>query len=131
MKIAIFSVAVLALIQTVLGLTISALRWKYRISAGMPDDPAHPLFRVRTAFSNCAEWHPLLMALLLVLPMAGGPPWSIWLGPLAVAARCLQVTGLATFPVVKPNFFRFTGTALTFLVSLLMIVLLIVPFFQK
>lgn len=86
------------------------------------------MFRIRTAFSNCAEWHPVLMALLLVLPMGGSPKWAIWLNPLAVAGRYLLVCGLVTAPIVKPNALRFSGAAITVICCLVMIGLVLAGF---
>ena len=125
MKIAILSVAILALIQTLLGIAVSVCRRKFRISSGCPDDPKHLLFRVRTAFSNCAEWHPVFMALLLVQPMRGGPSWAVWLGPAVVAARCLMIVGLVTFPLHKPNMFRVLGAGSTYFCALVLSLLLL------
>lgn len=120
MKIAILCVVFLALLQVFLGLTISGMRWKFRRSVGAPDDPNHPLSRVRLAFSNCAEWHPIFFALLLVLPMGGAPKWSIWLSPAVVAARYLMVAGLVTFTPKKPNIVRFLGAGGTYVLALLL-----------
>lgn len=114
MKTAIFCVVILALMQTLLGVSISACRWVYKKSVGRPDDPNHPMNRISVAYTNCAEWHPAFYALLLVQPMQGGPMWALWLGPLAVTARCLLVTGLLTFSLKKPNVFRFVGAGLTY-----------------
>ena len=114
MKLAFFTVAILALMQVLLAFAVSACRRKYRVSAGCPDDASHPMFRIRTAYSNCTEWHPVLMALLLIVPMAGSPKWAIWINAVVVTARCLAVVGLVTFPIKKPNIFRFLGAALTY-----------------
>ena len=73
----------------------------------------------------------MLMALLLTLPMVGSPKWAIWLNPAVVAARMLLITGLVTSPIVKPNGFRFSGAALTYLLSLLMSGLILFPFFSS
>ncbi len=120
MKIAILCVVFLAILQILLGLVISGMRRKFRCSVGAPDDPNHPLFRARLAFSNCAEWHPIFFALLLVLPMGGAPKWSIWLSPAVVAARYLMVAGLVTFPPNKPNIVRVLGAVGTYLTALLL-----------
>jgi len=125
MNIAILCVAILALLQTALGISISACRWKYKRSTGVPDDPAHVMKRIVTAYENCAEWHPVFFALLLILPMTGAPKWSIWLGPVVVTARCLLVAGLVTFTLKKSNIFRFAGAALTYLTLLMLCVLII------
>lgn len=95
---------------------------------GTPSDLDHPLSRVSTAFRNCSEWHPTLMALMLLLPMGGAPHWSIWLPACVVTARCLHVIGLATFPLSKPNAARALGAALTYLLLLLYAVLLFIAF---
>jgi uncharacterized membrane protein YecN with MAPEG domain len=131
MKTAILCVASLALIQTLLGLAVSVCRWKYRMSAGCPDDPNHPMFRIRTAYDNCSEWHPQFMVLMPLIAIAGGPAWSIWVYPAVVSARLLVVAGLVTFPVVKPNIYRFSGAALTYLTSLTLVFLLFWSYFPN
>lgn len=128
MKIAILSVALLALIQIGLGIAVSVCRRRYKISWGSPDDPAHPLTRIRTAFSNCAEWHPIFYALLLVLPMGGAPKWSVWMAPVVVAARCLITVGLATFTLDRPNMMRVAGAGLTYLSAIVLTVLVLIGF---
>lgn len=125
MKIAVLCVAALAVLQTTLGLAISICRWKYRISVGSPDDPTHPIFRIRTAFGNCAEWHPMLMAMMLVNGMYAGPAWVLWLYPTVVAARCLLILGLTTAPVTRPNPARFLGALGTYILAFLLAGLLI------
>lgn len=125
MQSAITSVAILALMQIVLGLAVSGCRWKFKRSTGIPDDPGHPMKRVVTAYSNCAEWHPLFYALLLVQAINGGPKWVVWMGPAVVAGRCLLVAGLLTFTLRKPNVFRFLGAAITYLTALILVGLLL------
>ena len=125
MKIAIVCVAILALLQAFLGLAVSGCRWKYRVSSGCPDDPAHPMFRLRTAFTNCAEWHPVLMALMLTNGMYAAQRWAVFLYPAAVVARWLLVSGLLIAPIKKPNIWRFSGAALTYLLVILFSVLLL------
>lgn len=125
MKIAILCTAFLALLQLGLALTISLLRRRYRLSVGSPDDPDHPLSRARTAFTNCAEWHPILIAMMLVLQMSGGPGWTIWISPLVVAGRYLLVAGLMTYPNTRPNGLRVLGAALTYLATALLIGLIL------
>lgn len=128
MKIAYLSVAFLTLLQAFLGMTVSLLRRKYRISSGCPEDPAHPLFQVRTAFSNCAEWHPILIVLILLNGMNSGQKWIIWLYPAAVAARCFLVMGLVTAPIVKPNVWRLMGAGLTYLLTIVLSLTLVAEF---
>lgn len=122
MKITILCTVALALLQLGLGLTISALRRRYRKSVGCEENLEHPLFKVRTAFGNCAEWHPLLMILMLVQAMqfmyGYAPAWTVWIAPLVVAGRFTLVTGLLTFPLDRPNLFRVTGAGLTYLCGL-------------
>jgi len=130
MKIAILCVCFLALIQTFLGLAVSFCRRRYKLSAGCPDDPAHPMFRIRTAFSNCAEWHPMFMALMLLNGMYVGQAWTIWLYPAVIAARCFLVAGLVTAPMNRPNAFRLIGATLTFLLALILVGLLLSNFFS-
>lgn len=122
---AIICVIVLALIQTFLGLAISGCRWKYRLSTGSPEDPNHILSKLRIAYSNCAEWHPIFYVLLLVQPWAGGSKGAIWLPTVVVSARCLFVMGILTFNIKKPNLFRFGGAALTYLSVILLSVTII------
>lgn len=125
MKIAILSVAVLAFMQTILGLAVSACRWKYKVSCGCPDDPKHVMYRIRTAYTNCAEWHPLLTGLMLVNGMYASKPWALWLYPGVVAARCMLIAGLTTAPLDRPNGMRFVGAAGTFALSFVLSGLLI------
>lgn len=128
MKIAILCTAFLCLLQLGLALAISSMRWKYRLSVGQPDDVNHPLSRARTAFSNCADWHPLLCLLLLTLQMAGAPVWTVWLAPLAVMARYLMVAGLVTYPNTRPNGLRFVGALGTYSLTLLLCLLVIITY---
>lgn len=125
MKIAVLCIAVLAMLQTCLGLTVSMLRRKYKISSGCPDDPAHMLFRVRTAFNNCAEWHPILMILMVLLSFYAGEKWVIFLYPVVVTGRCFHVMGLVSAPITKPNMSRLLGATLTYLTCLVMAILLV------
>lgn len=131
MKIAILCTAFLALLQVGLALSISRMRWKYKLSVGVPEDSDHPMCRVRTAFSNCAEWHPTLIALMVILQMGGGPSWSVWLSPLAVAARYCLVLGLVTFSNKRPNMARFLGALGTYLSVLLLAVLILVTYWPN
>ena len=131
MKIAILCTAFLALLQVGLAFGISGMRWKFKRSVGAPDDIDHPLSRVRTAFSNCAEWHPLLIALMLVLQMGGAPGWSVWLSPLAVVARYLLVIGLVTYSNKRPNLVRFLGAAGTYVCVIALAVLVLVTYWPS
>ena len=131
MKIAILCTAFLALLQVGLAFGISGMRWKFKRSVGAPDDIDHPLSRVRTAFSNCAEWHPLLIALMLVLQMGGAPGWSVWLSPLAVVARYLLVIGLVTYSNKRPNLARFLGAAGTYACVIVLAVLVLVTYWPS
>jgi uncharacterized membrane protein YecN with MAPEG domain len=126
---AIFCVVILALLQTILGMAVSGCRRKFKKSTGLPDDPAHIMRRIATAYSNCAEWHPLFYALLLVQPVRGGPSWAVWIPPVVVTARCLLVVGLVTFTLKKPNLFRVLGAGLTYISALLLSGLIIASFF--
>ncbi len=128
MKIAVLCTIFLALLQLGLALAISAMRWRYRISVGAPDDPNHSLSRTCTAFSNCAQWHPTLMLLMLVLQISGAPGWSVWLSPAVVIARYLLVTGLVTFPNTRPNAVRFVGAAGTYLLTLVLSVMVLAAY---
>lgn len=131
MKIAILCTAFLALLQLFLGLAVSTMRWKYKLAVGTPDDPNHPLSRTRTALSNCAEWHPILIALMLVLQMTGAPAWSIWLSPLVVMARYLLVAGLVTYSNTRPNALRAVGACLTYVLVLILAVLVMATFWPS
>jgi len=128
MKIAILCTVFLALLQLCLALGISSMRRKFRISVGSPEDPNHPLCRLRVAFSNCAEWHPTLIALMLLLQMSGAPSWSVWLSPLVVMARYLLVAGLVTYPNTRPNGLRFVGAAGTYLLTLTLCVMVLLAY---
>jgi uncharacterized membrane protein YecN with MAPEG domain len=128
MKIAILCTAFLCLLQLGLALGISGMRRKYRQSIGQPDDPNHPLCRTRTAFSNCAEWHPALIVLMLTLQMAGAPPWTVWLAPLVVMSRYLMVAGLVTYPNTRPNGLRLAGAVGTYLLTFVLCVLILIAY---
>lgn len=128
MKIAILCTALLALLQLGLGLTISIMRFKYEVPIGTPSDPDHPLSRVSTAFSNCCQWHPLLIILMVILQIVGAPPWSLWLAPATVVVRSLMVTGLATFPNSRPNSFRLLGGIGTYLITLILSFMIIITY---
>ena len=128
MKIAILCTVFLALLHLGLGCGISAMRRKFRISVGAPDDPNHPLCRLRVAFSNSAEWNPMLIALMLILQMSGAPSWSVWLSPLVVMARYLLVAGLVTYPNTRPNALRFLGAAGTYLLTLTLCVMILIAY---
>lgn len=125
MKIAILCTAILALMQVALGLGISTLRWKYAISVGTPSDANHPLCKLRTAFSNCSEWHPLLIILMLVLQISGAPSWATWLAPAVVAARCFLIVGLTTYPPHRSNLFRILGASCTYLLTIAYAILIL------
>lgn len=131
MKIAVLCTAFLALLQICLGITISRLRRKHKISVGCPDDVDHPLYRVSTAYRNCAEWHPMFMALMLVLPMGGAPEWSIWLPAAVVAARYLLVMSLVTLPLSKGNIPRVIGAGLNYIVGLLLAILVLLAYWPS
>jgi uncharacterized membrane protein YecN with MAPEG domain len=88
------------------------------------------MFRIRTAYANCCEWHPLFMALMLVHGMYGDMGWTIWLYPAVVAARCFLVAGLVTAPIKKPNSFRLVGATMTYLLSLGLTALILSNFFS-
>ncbi len=123
MKIAVLSVALLAGLQIFLGLNISRLRRKHKVSAGHPEDVDHPLTQACTAFRNCCEWHPMFMALMLVLPMGGAPAWSVWLPAGVVLARCLLVYALLFWPLSRPNTLRVLGATLNYLFGGLLVAL--------
>lgn len=131
MKIAILCSAFLALLQVGLAFGISAMRWKHKRSVGTFEDPDHPLSRVRTAFSNCAEWHPTLIALMVILQMGGAPGWSVWLSPVAVAARYLLVVGLVTFSNKRPNAVRFLGALGTYASVAILAVLVMLTYWPQ
>jgi uncharacterized membrane protein YecN with MAPEG domain len=128
MKIAILCTAFLALLQLGLALGISGMRRRYRLSVGTPEDANHPLSRTRTAFSNCAEWHPTLIVLMLILQMSGAPGWSVWLSPLVVISRYLMVAGLVTYPNTRPNSLRVMGAGGTYVLTLVLCVLVLVTY---
>lgn len=128
MKIAVLSVALLAGLQLFLGLNISRLRRKHRCSVGHPDDVDHPLTQACTAFRNCAEWHPMLMALILVLPMGAAPAWSVWLPAGVVLARCTLVTSLLTLPLSRPNNLRVLGASLNYLLAGALVVMAVLAY---
>lgn len=128
MKIAILCTVFLGLLQLCLALGISAMRRKHRISVGGHDNPNHPLCRLRVAFSNCAEWHPLLIVLMLLLQISGAPSWSVWLSPLVVMSRYLMVAGLVTYPNTRPNGLRLAGAVGTYTLTLTLCIMVLLAY---
>lgn len=84
----------------------------FRITVGTGEDKALEL-RVR-AHGNHAEFVPLALLMLLIAELVGAPAvWLHVLGGTLLVARVFHVLGL---PRPAPNFFRFTGTAATWLI---------------
>ena len=117
------SVAVTALYAGLLGLVLMVLSWRVvkarrgaGVSLGTGDDPA--LQRAVRAHGNFVEYVPLGLVLLLLGEIAGAWPWLLHLlGSMLLLGRLLHAWGLSGSD--GPNFGRYWGTLLTWLMILL------------
>jgi uncharacterized protein len=99
-----------AVFNILLALRITRLRGKHKVSIGMGEvDELTVAIRVH---ANNAEYLPLALVLMLIAELCGGSSaWIHSIGGTLLIARVNHAIGL---PRPAPNFFRWTGTALTF-----------------
>ncbi len=103
-----------AILNVHLANRVSSGRQKGKVSVGVGSDKELEL-RVR-AHGNNAEFVPLALLMLLIAELCGGSSmWLHVLGGTLFVARVFHAYGL---PRPAPNFFRFTGTALTWFIIL-------------
>lgn len=62
----------------------------------------------------------MFMALILVLPMGGGPSWTIWLPAAVVGARYLLVYALLAHSLARGNTARVVGASLNYLLGIVL-----------
>lgn len=125
MSISLICIAALALLQFLLAINVSLNRMSSRMSHGVPEDPSAPLYRAVVAHRNACEYHPMLALLLYILPFAGQPAWSLWLGPAIVAVRTIHALSLIGSSLARPTPLRRLGAAGTYLLSLVLVGVLV------
>ena len=89
-------IGILTLLMIVLGMRVSMLRNKFKVSLGTGDRPELQL-AVRV-FGNMAEWVPMILVALVVGEMLGSPAWLVH-----VVGIALIVSRLATLPGIRPD----------------------------
>jgi len=103
----------LALLYVVLTVRVIAARRSERI--GLGDQGNRKLMRRMRAHSNCAEYVPISLLLLLMLELMDGAPLLLWvLGTVLVAGRLAHAYGFSQEPELGQ--LRVAGMALTFAV---------------
>jgi len=116
-KITLLYTALHVLLMLVLLMRISQIRHARRIGLGDGGDPE--LLRRIRVHANFVEHVPIALLLLALLELAGLPaPWLWGLGSTLLLARVLHAAGLSRS--AGHSFGRFWGTALTWLVLLVM-----------
>jgi hypothetical protein len=116
-KITLLYTALHVLLMLVLLMRISQIRHARRIGLGDGGDPE--LLRRIRVHANFVEHVPIALLLLALLELAGLPAAWLWgLGGVLLLARVLHAVGLSR--TAGASFGRFWGTALTWLVLLVM-----------
>ena len=101
-----------ALYNIFLASRVSNSRMREKVSVGM--GTSRPLEIASRTHGNNAEYLPLALVLLLIAELMGGHSAALHaLGGGFLVARVLHAIGM---PRKAPNFFRFTGTAVTWTV---------------
>jgi uncharacterized membrane protein YecN with MAPEG domain len=108
------------MLQVLLALNVSLNRILSKTSHGCSEDPNDPLYRAVVAHRNACEYGPLFCILIVVCQLAYAPPWSVWLGPVAVVVRTMHAVGIVNFSLRKPNLFRRAGATFSYLLGLLL-----------
>lgn len=98
-----------ALFNIYLANNVSSARKKHKVSIGVGDSPE--VLLASRIHSNNAEFVPLAIVMLLLAELLGGSSLVLHLcGGGLLLARVFHAIGM---PRKAPNFFRFTGIALT------------------
>ena len=98
-----------AIFNIYLANNVSTARKKHKVSIGHGESPEFLV--VARIHSNNAEFVPLAIVMMLIAEMLGGHTAILHTyGGLLLLARVFHVIGM---PRKAPNFFRFTGVALT------------------
>ena len=117
-----FYAALLALLALLLAWRVVMRRQAAQVGIGNGGD--QDLAQRRRAHGNLLEYAPLALLLMLVLELDHAAVWVLHLlGIVLVAARLLHAWGISHS--VGTSFGRFSGTLLTWVVMLAMIVLLL------
>lgn len=99
-----------AILNVYLANQVSTNRRKEKVSVGLGQNNKALELRVRIHANN-AEFVPLALVMLLIAELAGGASmWLHVLGGTLLVARVFHMIGM---PMKAPNFFRASGTALT------------------
>lgn len=113
---ALLCTAILGLLVFLLGLAISALRFRENRLTGFSDAPTDLLHKLVRAHGNTTEYAPFLAVLFLYLGAHQPPGWVIALIVAATVFRVLLVVGLVAWPRIdRPNPLRFVGALGTYL----------------
>lgn len=111
----------MGLLLFLLALNVSRQRRLNKISAGMPDDPSHPLYKAVVAHRNASEFVPMFAVLMLACQLYGTPNWMVAVYGAAVTSRFLHAFSILSYTTMKrPNPFRVLGAGLTYLSGALM-----------
>lgn len=115
-------VALAALLVLILSIRVVMHRWKARVPLGDGDDKElRKCIRVQ---ANAIEYLPLALLLLLMLELDQTRPLLLHIfGIVLIAARVIHAVGLSITAGNSPG--RVIGTALTWLVMLVMAVMLL------
>lgn len=98
-----------AIFNIYLANNVSLARGKHKVSIGHGDAPE--LLLAARIHSNNAEFVPLAIVMMLIAEMLNGASALLHVyGGLLLLARVFHMIGM---PRKAPNFFRFTGVALT------------------
>lgn len=98
-----------ALFNIYLANRVSVARRKHRVSIGHGENDA--LLLAARIHANNAEFVPLAIVVLLLAELCGGSSTALHgLGGALLVGRVFHMIGM---PRKAPNFFRFTGTGLT------------------
>lgn len=100
-----------ALMNVWLGLRVSMLRWRHKVSIGDGGNQAVST-RMR-AHSNFIEYTPFFLILLAVVELARGPQAGLWAASISfIIARLMHAFGMDR---PAPNFMRVAGMVITWM----------------
>jgi uncharacterized membrane protein YecN with MAPEG domain len=121
MRAASFCIGAMGLLLFLLALNVSRQRRMNKISAGMPDDPSHPLYKAVVAHRNASEFIPMFAILMVACQLYGTPNWMVAVYGAAVCSRFLHAFSILSYTTMKrPNLFRVLGAGLTYLSGAIM-----------
>ncbi|NML34185.1 MAPEG family protein [Paraburkholderia antibiotica] len=114
-SVALACVAVLGLLLFGLGLSVSMMRFRERVTSGCAEDPANLLHKLVRAHGNTTEYAPFFALLFLYLGSRSPSSATVALMVVATVCRCLLVVGLVAWPTMaRPNPARFIGAVGTY-----------------